>query len=78
MAKRKSNPRLMLRLVGLTVIIGALAMGVGLPALLMSQEGTRISDPDALRRIIFMILGGGLGAGAVLILISFFVKGRDG
>jgi hypothetical protein len=76
-AERKANVRLMLRLFGLIVIAGALAMGLGLPALLLAQEGSRVTDPEGLKRITNSILGGGIGLGVVLFGLSFLAKGRD-
>ncbi|MBS8228328.1 hypothetical protein [Vannielia litorea] len=65
-----NNPRLRLRLFALIALLAALAMGLGLPALLKAQGGT-VSDPEALNRIVFSILGGGIGLAAVLFALSF-------
>lgn len=74
MRPAKRNPRLQLRLFGLIAIVGALAVGLGIPALLLSAEGTYVGDPEGLGRIVSSILGGGIGLGLVLIAASFFVR----
>ena len=76
MAKRKPNPRLFLRLLAAIILLGALALGLGLPALLlaMSGEGATVSDPEALGEIVGSILMGGVGAAFALFVISFFVR----
>ena len=76
MAQRQSNPRLALRLFAVIAAITALAMGVGLPALLGAQDGANVSDPEALATITRSILGGGMGLALVLFVASFFVRGR--
>lgn len=63
-------------MLAILAIVAALALGVGLPALLSQGADTTV-DMERLNAIRFPILGGGFGLGIFFLCLSFFSKGKE-